>query len=59
VSILKRQARRSVEKDKKKRLTKNPKLTPEPSALKKRKFTPSSRGEEERPSPLKYSSETL
>jgi hypothetical protein len=59
VSILKRQARRSVEKDKKKRLIKNSKLTPEPSAPKKRKVTPSSRGEEERPSPLKYSLETL
>jgi hypothetical protein len=58
VSILKRQAQRSVEEDEKKRLTKNPKLTPEPSASKKRKNMPSSRGLEEGPSPLKHSTET-
>jgi hypothetical protein len=58
VSILKRQAQRSIEKDKKKRITKNPKLTPEPSASKKRKVVSSSRGEEERPSPPKHSVET-
>jgi hypothetical protein len=57
-SILKRQAQRSVEKDNKKRLTNNSKLTPEPSAPKKRKFMLSSHGEEERPSPLKHSAET-
>jgi hypothetical protein len=58
VSVLKRQAQRSVEKDKKKRLTKNPELTPEPSVQKKRKVMPSDRGEEERPSPPKHSEET-
>jgi hypothetical protein len=58
VSILKRQAKRSIEKDKKKRLTKNPKLTLEPLAPKKRKFMSSSRGEEERSSPPKYSAKT-
>jgi hypothetical protein len=54
VSILKREAQRSVEKDKKKRLTKRPKLTPEPSASKKRKIIASSR-EEQRSSPPKHS----
>jgi hypothetical protein len=58
VSILKKQAQRSVEKDKKKRLTKNSKLTPEPSTSKKRKFMPSSHREEERPSPRKHSAKT-
>jgi hypothetical protein len=58
VSILKRQAQRFVEKEKKKRLTKNPKLTPEPSVPKKRKVISSSRGEEDRPSPPKHSAET-
>jgi hypothetical protein len=57
VSIMKRQAQRFVEKDRKKRLTKNPKLTPEPSASKKRKIMSSSH-EEERPSPPKHSVET-
>jgi hypothetical protein len=56
VSILKRQAQRSVEKDKKKRLTKRSKLTPEPSTSKKRKIIASSR-EEERSSPPKHSTE--
>jgi hypothetical protein len=58
VSILKRKAQRSVENDRKKRLTKNLKLTPEPSASKKRKIMSSSHGEEERPSPAKHSIET-
>ena len=58
VCVLKWQAQRSVEKDEKKRLTKNPKLTPEPSAPKKRKDMSSDRGEEERPSPPKHSEET-
>jgi hypothetical protein len=58
VSMLKKQVQRSVEKDKKRRLTKNLNLAPEPSAPKKRKFMPSSRGEEERPSLPKYSAET-
>jgi hypothetical protein len=58
VSILKRQGQRSDEKDKKKRLIKNLKLTPEPSASKKRKIMSSSHGEEERPSSPKRSAET-
>jgi hypothetical protein len=58
VSILKRQAQRSVEKDKNKRLTKKPKLTPEPSTSKKRKIISSSHDEEERSSPPKHSIET-
>jgi hypothetical protein len=49
---------RSIEKDKKKRLTKKPKLTPEPSASKKRKIISSSHEEEERSSPPKHSAET-
>jgi hypothetical protein len=57
VSVLKRQAQRSVEKDKK-RLTENRKLTPEPLAPKKRKAMSSNRGEEERPSLPKHSEET-
>jgi hypothetical protein len=58
VSILKRQVQRSIEKDKKKRLTKKPKLTPEPSASKKRKIISSSHEEEERSSPPKHFAET-
>jgi hypothetical protein len=54
VSILKRQAQRSVKDDKKKMLTKNLKLTPEPSASRIRKIMSSSCREEERPSPLKH-----
>jgi hypothetical protein len=57
VSILKRQAQRFVEKDKK-RLTKRPKLSLDPSASKKRKIIPSGREEEEKSSPLKHSAET-
>jgi hypothetical protein len=58
VCILKRQAQRFVEKDKKKRLTKNPKLTPEHSASKKRNVILSRRGEEERHSLPKHLAET-
>ena len=58
VSILKRQVQRSIEKDRKKRLRKNPKLTPEPSASKKRRIMSSRCGEEERPSPPKQSAKT-
>jgi hypothetical protein len=47
-----------VEEDKKKRLTKNPKLAPEPWTPKKRKAMSSDRGEEERPSPPKHLEET-
>jgi hypothetical protein len=54
VSVLTRQAQRSVEACKKKRLTKNPELTLEPSAAKKRKVISSNHGEEERPSPPKH-----
>jgi hypothetical protein len=56
VSILKRQAQKSIEKDKK-RLTKRSKLTPEPLASKKWNIISLSR-EEERSSPRKHSSET-
>jgi hypothetical protein len=58
VSILKRQAQRSIEKDKNKRLTKRLKLTPESSSSKKRKIMSSSREEGERSSPSKHSAET-
>jgi hypothetical protein len=57
LSILKRQAQRFVEKDEKKRITKNPKLTPKPSPSKKRRTVPSSHGEEG-PSLPKHSAET-
>jgi hypothetical protein len=56
VSILKIQAQRSIEKDKKKRL-KKPKLMPEPSTSKKIKIISSSR-EEERSSSPKHFAET-
>jgi hypothetical protein len=58
VSILKRLAQRSIEKDKNKRLTKRSKLTPEPSVSKKRKIISSTREEEERSSPPKHSAKT-
>jgi hypothetical protein len=58
LSILKRQAQRFIEKDKKKRLTKRSKLTLEPSTSKKRKITSSSCEEEERSSPPNHSAET-
>jgi hypothetical protein len=58
VSVLKRQAQRFVGKDKKKKLTKNLKLRPEPLTPKKRKVMSSNRGEEERPSPPKHLEET-
>jgi hypothetical protein len=58
VSVSKRQAQRSIEKDEKKRLIKNPKLTPKPSVPRKRKVMSSDRGEEERPSPPKHSEAT-
>jgi hypothetical protein len=58
VSVLTRQAQRSIEAGKKKRLTKNLKLTPEPSTPKKRKAMSSDRGEEERPSPPKHLEKT-
>ena len=58
VSILKRQEQRSVEKDKKKRLTKRQKLSLEPLAPKKRKIISSSHKEKEKSSPRKHSAET-
>jgi hypothetical protein len=57
VSILKIQALRSVE-DKKKRLSKRLKMSPEPSISKKRKVVELSRDEEEKSSPPKHSIET-
>jgi hypothetical protein len=58
VGVLKRQAQRSIENDKKKRLTKNSKFTPEPSTPNKRKVMSTDRGEEEGPSPPKHLEET-
>jgi hypothetical protein len=58
VSILKRQAIRSIENDKKKRLLKRPKMSPKPSVSKKWKIMESSRDEEEKSSPPKRSVET-
>jgi hypothetical protein len=56
--VLTRQAQRCVEAGKKKRLTKKPKLTPEPSTPKKRKAISSHHGEEEGPSPPKHLEKT-
>jgi hypothetical protein len=58
MNVLTRQAQRSVEPGKKKRLTKNLKLTPEPSTPKKRKVISSDGGEEERPSSPKHLEKT-
>ena len=58
VSILKRQAIRSIEKDKKKRLSKRPKMLPELSVSKKWKIVESIRDEEEKSSPPRRSVET-
>jgi hypothetical protein len=54
VSVLIRQAQRSVEAGKKKKLTKKLKLASKPSASKKRKVTSSEHGDEEGPSPPKH-----
>jgi hypothetical protein len=58
VSILNLQAIRSMDKDKKKRLSKRPKMLPEPSVSKKQNIAESSCDEEEKSSPLKHSVET-
>jgi hypothetical protein len=58
VTMLTRQAQRCVEAGKKKRLTKKPKLTPEPSTPKKIKVISSHHGEEEGPSPPKHLEKT-
>jgi hypothetical protein len=67
VSILKRQARRSIEKDKKKMLPKRPKVSreaeiskmiPKPSVPKKQKTTESNHAKEEKSSPSKHTIET-
>jgi hypothetical protein len=67
VSILKRQAMRSIEKDKNKKLpkiskvsgeTEIPKMIPKPSVSKKRKTVESNHSEEEKSSPPKHTVET-
>jgi hypothetical protein len=67
VSILKRQAMRSIEEDKKKKLPRKPKVSGEaeisklkskPSVLKKRESVGSNRGEEEKSIPPKHTVET-
>jgi hypothetical protein len=67
VSIMKRQEIRSIDKDKKKKLSKRPevsgeteisKITLKPSVPKKQKTVESNLGEEEKSSPLKHTVET-
>jgi hypothetical protein len=58
VSVLTRQAQRSVEAGKKKKLTKKPKLASKPSAPKKRKVASFEHGDEEGPSSSKHLEKT-